>query len=326
MPIVDLYSKRQKRIRGEYDDVYSYDEFPMQLKVQIVQIIRGAFGKDDYGSDYILKVYQVINNILCKEYGCFQLVEEYCKSTEEYLFKFFIDQPDVEVALDFVELGCRYIEGICSRRGDTPYEQYGVNGIELSASEAISDINARFKESSFGYQYENRNIIRVDSQFLHSTVVKPVLILLKDKIYSAAEQEFLKAHEHYRHHRYQECLNESLKSIESVMKVICAKQKWKFDKGDTARKLIKICLDNELIPSFLQSQYDSLRTLLETGNPTIRNKLSAHGAGEQIKEVNQTIANYALNIAASNILLLVENEKLFSARRNLPVSKRKALG
>jgi len=38
MAIVELFHKRQKRLRDEYPDVYQYDELPDKLKVQIVHM------------------------------------------------------------------------------------------------------------------------------------------------------------------------------------------------------------------------------------------------------------------------------------------------
>jgi hypothetical protein len=37
--------------------------------------------------------------------------------------------------------------------------------------------------------------------------------------------------------------------------------------------MLDICFKNELIPSFLQSHYSALQSTLESGVPTVRNKL-----------------------------------------------------
>lgn len=44
MPIFDIFSKRQKRLRGETPDVYQYDTLPDGLRVQVVRILERAFG------------------------------------------------------------------------------------------------------------------------------------------------------------------------------------------------------------------------------------------------------------------------------------------
>ena len=86
--------------------------------------------------------------------------------------------------------------------------------------EAIAELNTRFREHGVGYQYESGEIIRVDSQLLHSEVVKPALALLTSKEYEGANTEFLKAFEHYRKNDTKECLNECLKAFESTMKAL----------------------------------------------------------------------------------------------------------
>ncbi|MCZ5723484.1 hypothetical protein O5282_12830 [Escherichia coli] len=69
------------------------------------------------------------------------------------------------------------------------------------------------------------------------------------------------------------------------MKAIHDKNNWKYSPNDTASKLINSCLSQNLIPAYLQSQFTSLKTMLETGIPTIRNKNAGHGQGADIKEV-----------------------------------------
>ena len=93
------------------------------------------------------------------------------------------------------------------------------------------------------------------------------------------------------------------------MKAICDKQKWSYGPGDTAQKLIDICLSNGLVPGYLQSQFTSLRNLLESGVPTVRNKLGGHGQGTSSIQVPESIAMYALHLAASNIVFLAKAEK-----------------
>jgi hypothetical protein len=44
-------------------------------------------------------------------------------------------------------------------------------------------------------------------------------------------------------------------------------------------------LKNQLMPSYLQSQFASVRTILECGLPRLRNKTSGHGQGEEATEL-----------------------------------------
>jgi hypothetical protein len=180
----------------------------------------------------------------------------------------------------------------------------------INPDDALEELNARFLEHGIGYQYESGGIIRKDSELLHAEVVKPTLLFLNKKEYSGANEEFLKAHEHYRHGRYKECLNECLKAFESTMKTICNIRGWSYNQNDTAKKLIDVCLSNGLFSSFLQSQITSFRSVLESGIPTVRNKLGGHGQGTQQTAVPQYMASYMLHLTATTILLFVEAEEV----------------
>ncbi len=51
------------------------------------------------------------------------------------------------------------------------------------------------------------------------------------------------------------------------------------EKKAAAKDLIQIVFDNGLIPSFMQSHFSGLKTTLESGLPTVRNRQSGHGQG-----------------------------------------------
>jgi len=73
--IFDLFSKSQRKLRGEVPDVYQYDVLPPQLRVQVVHIVRDTIGTDRYGRHEAARVYNDIHEVLAKEYGVFTLNE-----------------------------------------------------------------------------------------------------------------------------------------------------------------------------------------------------------------------------------------------------------
>ena len=301
MGIVDLFSKRQKRLRGEIPDVYKYDDIPKTFLVQVVQILRDTFG--DWGDGRPRSAYQKMVKILRHEYGVFRLPgpTKSANTAFEELRIFMVNQSDVEKALDGIELSFREI--------DETVRDWGYrDGVDMSeaADSAIEELNLRFQEHGVGYRYAEGQIIRVDSGIVHSEVVKPALALLHNRDFAGAEEEYLSAHEHYRHGRHEEALNDALKAFESTMKIICDKRRWKYPGNATAKALIDVCLKNELIPEFWQTQYSSLRTLLESGVPTGRNKLGAHGQGSFRREVPSYLVGYVLHMTAAAIVFLVE--------------------
>jgi hypothetical protein len=99
-------------------------------------------------------------------------------------------------------------------------------------------------------------------------------------------------------------------AFESTMKIICENKRWPYNQNDTASRLIKVCLDNGLVPTFSDTQLTSLRTLLESGVPTVRNKQGGHGQGVQRIQVADSVARFALHLTAAAILLLVESAGL----------------
>jgi AbiJ N-terminal domain 4 len=299
MPVYDLYSKRQKRLRGEVPDIYQYDNIPKELRVQVIHIWKDVIGislKDSGASD----AYREIDSVLCREYGLDNLAGN--ANAFEDLTKFFLSCNDQERVLDVIELSFNYID-LTVRANPS---RFSVRG---NPNAAIAELNTRFFEHGIGYQYESKQLIRKDSEFLHSEAVKPVLLLLSDPLYKSANEEFLKAHEHYRHQNYKECLNECLKAFESTMKIICDKRGWTYKQTDTASTLINICFTNGLIPSHLQSQFGAIKSALESGIPTARNKQGAHGQGPLQIVVPDYLASYMLHMTASTILLLVNSEK-----------------
>jgi len=316
-----LFSKRQKRLRGDIPDVYSYDDLPEPLRVQIIYIWNDTLGGRDELQDFssresVYKAYETIVESLCREYGLFRLPGANDYGSREYipeLRAFFLQEKNIERALDAVELsfGCidRYTRSpdYLSRRDVN--RQRARHDANKRADGAIAELNNRFKEHGVGYQFVAGQIVRVDSELVHAEVVKPALRLLNDGKYTGAQQEFLGAYEHYRHGKHKEALNDCLKSFESTMKAICDKKGWSYEPNATAKMLIKTCFDNGLVPIFWQQQLGSLRSLLESGIPTGRNKLAAHGQGSQPTEVPEHLVAYMLHMTASTLVFLTKAEK-----------------
>jgi len=230
MTITNLFSKRQKILRGEVPDVFQYDKLPKPLRVQIIQILRDAFGVDNEKYNYPNRPrdsYKYIHETVCHEYGVFTIGKgNYNQSDESCVQNFILEEEDIEKVLDVVELSFRVI--LIYIKGN--YDDYTYNTtIKLKPDDAISELNDRFKEHGFGYQFANGEIIRIDSTYMHSEVVLPTLRLLSNRKFKGANDEYLSAHEHYRHGKNKECLTDCLKAFESTMKIICKEKRWTYN-------------------------------------------------------------------------------------------------
>ena len=305
MKFYELFSKRQKRIRGEVPDVYQCETIPTELRIQIIHIWSDVWGQVEYdywgNSNNAYEVYRFIHKTLCREYGMFSLGKE--EKPFEKVINFFLDTKETEKVIDVIEFSFRCFdpEVLDDTRLFSPY---------IPPDKAINELNNRFREHGVGYQYESGQIIRVDSQLIHSEAVRPTLKFLSDPMYKGANEEFLNAHQHYRKHRYKECMNDCLKAFESCLKGICKKRGWHYDeKRHTAKDLIDIVFDNELIPTYLTSHFSALKNTLVSGLPTVRNREAGHGQGPEKIDVPEYLAAYALHLTASNILLLTKADE-----------------
>jgi hypothetical protein len=305
MPIFDIYSKRQKQLRGEVPDVFQYENFPQSFRKQVILILLDALGEEKYPDSESTQAYNMISKILRREYGVFTLSKKSHSGTpvSSDLFTFLLECNETDKILDVIETSLRIFEGAVEKNA------FRESPIIKQPKAIIEEINHRFYEQGLGYQYESPEIIRVDSKLIHAEVVKPALVLLSDMIYKGANDEYLKAHEYYRDGNNKDCLIYCLKAFESVMKAICDKHNWAYAQGDTAERLLALCFSHHLIPLYLQSQYSSLRSTLVNGIPTARNQLAGHGQGSTPIEVPPYIAAYLLHLTATSILFLTDAEK-----------------
>lgn len=301
--MVELFSKRQKRLRGEAPDVYSYDELPKELRIQTIKAWDKVFESlawKSFSNGCIkarpLDFFGKIREVLTEEYGCFILAKD-ARNAEDEITEFFLDTANVEKCLDVIEL-------LFASLREMGRSELWRNQLMPGIEEAISTVNARFKEHAIGYEFRDGKIFRIDCEFLHSEVVVPALTLLQGPEYQGANAEFRSAHEHYRAKRYKECINDCLKAFESTMKAICSKRGWPHAPTATAKPLVAVCRDNGLFPVFMESHLNALITCLESGVPTARNKTSGHGQGTSPTKVEPEFASYVLHLTAANIVFL----------------------
>ena len=308
--IFDLFSKRQKKLKGDVPDVYTYDNVPNALRVQIVHIWYDVIGNSDNYFSYrenVKSAYKFIVDTLCREYGFFHLPSHDKYNDRMYLNElanFFLNEKEIEKVIDVIELSFNVINHFTK-----DYNYLNRHNSSELIEDAINELNNRFKEHGIGFQFVENEIIRIDSELLHTEAVKPALKLLNQKNYQGTQEEFLSAYEHYRHGKNKESLNDCLKAFESTMKAICDKHKWQYQANATAKTLIQICFDKDLVPSFWQTQLTSLRSMLESSIPTGRNKLSGHGQGTESTTIPNYLVAYMLHMTASTLVFLTTAEK-----------------
>lgn len=295
-----LYSERIKIKDGE-PEVYIYDEFPEAFRNQVFYIIsdllEGCFDKFGYQWDTLFRAFAREKGVkidrIEAEGGYFgkRNFEKYI-AEEEYIN--FLDIVDyVFHVVDVVYREDKFKCNLDKKEKDL-------------AVKAIEELNYRFKQHNIGYEFVNGEIVRIDNKVLHQEVIKPALRLLYEEGFDGAEEEFRKAFEYKRKGDNKNAILEAGKSFESVMKTICDKKGYTYDKAkDTAKTLINILENNNFYPSYMSAHMASLKSTLETGLPVVRNKNAGHGQGSIVTPISDEFAEYALNLAATNIVLLV---------------------
>jgi len=306
----ELPSRRIKRDAGELPETFIYDEVPMPLRQQVIEIMERMTKPISPGhmtmKQVISRIYSGVNETLKYEYGLPELSKRFRDSPGRAIFEFLLHEADWQQTLDVIELFFRGLEGypidhMPSWRN--PAAQVDQITAARAASEAITELNKRFLIHGIGYQYESGFLMRIDSTLAHQEIVRPTLNLLNHHWLKNANDEYLLAERHFRDGEYGDCLSECLKAFETTMKLICDKRKWQYDtEKHAAAKLVGICISHNLVPKYLEGY-------LAGGVTTIRNREDGHGQGMTKRDVPEHLAAFQLHTTAANILLLVEAEK-----------------
>lgn len=311
MPVLDLYSDRMRAAQGKTPDVYVYDRLPVGLKNQIVHILREAIGGyhvhrvTDFGKIiHNNKAWEWIHKEVAKAHGLLALgnklgVDQNCEI-------YFLQNESVEACLDMVEVCFIYIDSVV--RKYNRLERLDL-GIQISADSAIKELNERFRRAGVGYQFVEGRIVRIDSELIHAEVVMPALRYLNESGFDGPRDEFMRAHSHYRSGEIEDAITDANNAFESTLKVICDKRGWEYPSGARASDLLRIVRNEGLFPSYLDNSFDQLYATLKNGLPKLRSEEGAHGQGPEPRRTPEYMGSYALHLAATNILFLVEAHK-----------------
>lgn len=312
----DIFSKRMERANIK-NDIYEYKVIPERLRMQVYYIIKSASGK--------VEIWNYIRGVLLREYGREYLGDDFYFNSEEEC-KAFIKKVEItNEFLDLVEVAFYAINThIREMKNSFDYQDRQLaSTINQDPDDAIEELNHRFKENNFGYEFVDGQIIKIDRKFTHNEIVKPALNLLFEEGFESANEEFLVAHKYYKEGCAKENPNEDFKNaiincnkaFESTMKIICENKKElasAYDSKHEAKKLINDLVDANIIPKHLENNFHGVRNMLkglkdslENGLPVIRNKVG-HGKGTEEEWISEEFVTYSINLAATNIVLLVD--------------------
>ena len=170
----------------------------------------------------------------------------------------------------------------------------------------IVSLNKILYKYSLGYQIDivKDQIIRVDSKHIYQETIQQVLLLLNDIQFENVDDEYRKAYEELKNGNYEGTLVEANKAFESTMKIICELKGYGLPSKHTASALIAHLRKNSFIENFQDEKFNGLAKTLQSISIS-RNNQAGHGQGIKKRDLSVMFAEYALQITASNILLLI---------------------
>ena len=224
MPVPKLFSYRKQLDEGNVPDVYVYDDLPKKLRIQIVHIWRKAIGPYHVYSGMEFsdisannEGWEAIEKIVAEGHGVFELSDRQSRNVAQRCEDYLLRHGSIDETIDLIEVSFRYIDRIVGGLPDYKLQRLGIT---LSASEAINHLNERFRRAGVGYQFESGCMVRVDSDFVHSEVVRPALQFLAQPGFEGPREEFLQAHAHYRGGENRDAITDAHNAFESTLKVV----------------------------------------------------------------------------------------------------------
>lgn len=321
LPYVPYSVRRNMELRA-YDDgqILEYDVLPKRFIGQACYCLVDAIGSYQPFYDGDLARYwnwigQPLSNDIwfrCNEQadrdnGIYQGWQGDFDPQDSYLSRL-QEVESAEMALDLIETAFHYAHHFSVDPGFDKLEiMANHQGNPLAAANVL---NKRFAQHNLGYRISIKGltveIVRIDSEYLHSEVVLPTLDGLEEPGFQGPLHEFREAIRLLNTGEYKSSMNESLKAFESTMKSICIQRGLEFDQEkDAAKQLIAILQNNNLFDRSLTDYTNNLVKILESTVPTLRNRKSGHGQGHLVTDVPEYTARYTLNLTASNIGFLL---------------------
>jgi len=316
MPFYETYASRVAAAENAGNpDVYIYDELPPFPREQIAQILRKCIGPGWEGNSRRIplnanEVWEEIADVMRREVKSFFYFghkEELCEYPYGHCMSYLRKSNDLNGVLSLIEISAHTMENLQSAPD--------FRGATEDPAEGVVELNQRFLRAGVGYQFENGQIVRVDSQYVHAEVVKEALRLLSEPGFEEANSEFMKAHRHLREGSLRDCNTAALRAMENVLKVICDARGWTYERGDTVERLLAIVRREGLFPDYLGGYFDNLIGAMKAGVPKVRDRQGGHGAAPGDDPVPDHIAAFALHLTAANIVMLVKAHRAIECAR-----------
>lgn len=228
-----LFSERHRN-PASVPDVFEYNKFSTTFRNQFYNMVEMyLFNVSDhgYGSLGINSAWESLCDEYAFEKGLKRVEYPGCSglNNTQHAFEYYADHCNDKDFLDLLD--------------------YVITTRFAKERTFVEEINARLLQHHLGYEFINGELIKKTNTVIHETVVKPSLKLLSGREFSGAEDEYIRAWEHYKNGNKKDAILNAGKAFESAMKIICKKMGYAFDEQrDDAKKLIQILCSNKFFP------------------------------------------------------------------------------
>lgn len=303
--IFDSYSRRRSSNGHQYKPVQISNETRNRiLMLYSNNVLNGQWMEARFHDlDFWCQIHQSLRYLI----GSHNISGQNGVSEAEDLRRF-LDECNSEEFFDFIELTFKQdssrrvmhsinevVDAINEifRFGNEPYQLTHL--VELRSDDQGNPAVQGFRGTVYIAAYPK--VIRVDEEITHVEAIEPALSVLGAPYFKAANGELRQAMEDYRKGDYADCLRNCGNALESVMKVLCNRNRWPYKETDTADPLLKSIIAHSSLDKFFEQPFMLIATM--------RNRLStAHGAGSSVRNVDRHIAQYAITAVTGAIVLL----------------------
>ena len=164
-----------------------------------------------------------------------------------------------------------------------------------------SAFNQIMEESNLSWRMADGKIFPIDSSYIEEEILRRSYALLHEVKFLGALQEFEKARTDFTNGDYEGAIQNANNAVESTIKGILKIEKAK--PGELFRKLI----DSGLVPKYLSGFLKAFEENILRSVAIIRNEELGvgHGRGAKPKEIPQSLAELAINLAGVLIKYLI---------------------
>lgn len=283
-----LFFERMKTQRGEWPKTFEKDHFPDNARTQCWQLLAGICGSYDkivFALRHAIGVYE-LNRAGRTGRGYTNYAAE--------LKHFFHEGMEGGNSPKDIEYALTVIEMMAQATGNR-------------ADHKIEDMNNRLRLSGVGYKFTDRQLIPVDDQELTNDAVIPAISLLNRDEFTDSYNYLRQAFSDYKegtNECSQSAIDNTVKAVESALKIIFLALKIDYGPKDTYAPLIQKAAKNDLFPGIAEDKLSPIVNMLKALGE-MRNKGGGHGGPD--KKVSDKAVRLAIHHSTANLLYIVES-------------------